>query len=74
MVYAIMYGKGAKTLGNDLGVSEEDADNLISEFKNTFSSIKRFLIKCMTDAGNNFINLKNYFNLLKNDLKKFLIR
>lgn len=46
----MLYGMGAKSLGEQLGVVEEDAAAFISDFKSTYPEIKTFidntLIKC----------------------------
>jgi DNA polymerase theta len=41
--YGIIYGIGARSLGEQLGLSEEDASVYIEKFKSRFSGIKKYL-------------------------------
>lgn len=41
--YGMIYGIGAKSLGQQLGVDEEKAARFIESFKSTYSGIRRFL-------------------------------
>ncbi|XP_071995113.1 DNA polymerase theta [Engystomops pustulosus] len=52
--YGIIYGMGAKSLGEQMGIEEEDAARYIESFKARYSGIQRFLrdtVKSCTARG-----------------------
>ena len=48
--YGIIYGIGAKALGEQLNVSEEDAAVYMEQFKDKYSGIKSYIRKTIDDA------------------------
>lgn len=48
--YGMLYGMGAITLSESLSISEDEAKQLISEFKSTFSGVNKFFSECVTQC------------------------
>ncbi|XP_076250621.1 DNA polymerase theta isoform X2 [Rhynchophorus ferrugineus] len=48
--YGIIYGMGAKTLADQLGVSEDDAFYFMETFRNTYEGIKQFTKRTIDDC------------------------
>jgi len=51
--YGIVYGIGAKSLGEQLGVVEEEALAFVSEFKSTYSGVSMWMEKVVADCRKN---------------------
>lgn len=48
--FGIVYGIGAFSLSRDIGVSVQEADTYIKNYKKTYSGIAAYLEKCVADA------------------------
>lgn len=47
---ALLYGKGANTLATDLGISVEEANDIINSVKEAFPKLDKFVADCITYA------------------------
>ena len=50
--YGMIYGIGAKSLAQQLGIGEEEAAKFTSSFLNNYQGLKRFLAQTLVDARN----------------------
>ena len=48
--FGLMYGMGSKALAKTLDISEHEAEELYTQYFNTYPSIKRYLDHCVTQA------------------------
>lgn len=46
----MVYGIGAKSLGEQLGVVEEEASVFLSDFKSTYPGVKKFMDLTLTEC------------------------
>ena len=46
----MLYGKGANTLATDLGISVEEANDIINSVKEAFPKLDKFVADCVTYA------------------------
>ena len=51
--YGMLYGIGSKTLGEQLGIEQEDAAQFIETFKSKYPTMKKFLNKTVQDCKEN---------------------
>ena len=64
--YGIIYGMGAKSLSEQLGVSEEDASAYMEQFKDKYVGVKRYIRTCVETTSSTGIpdfSLKTELNL-----------
>ncbi|MGN1318401.1 MAG: DNA polymerase I, partial [Lachnospirales bacterium] len=50
--FGIIYGMGAFSLSQDLGITKKEADNYIKSYFEKYPKIKAFIDKCVEDAHN----------------------
>ena len=48
--YGMIYGIGSKSLGEQLGVVEEEASVFLSSFRETYPGVKRFMDATLTEC------------------------
>ncbi len=48
--FGIMYGKGAYSLSQDIGVSVKEADSFLRNYLDTFPKVDEYMQKCIADA------------------------
>ena len=48
--YGMIYGIGTKSLGEQLGVVEEEASVFLSSFKSSYPGVKRFMDMTLTEC------------------------
>ena len=48
--FGIMYGKGAFSLGKDLGISVKEADTFLKTYLNTFPKVDGYMQNCIEHA------------------------
>ena len=48
--FGIMYGKGAYSLSQDIGVSVKEADTFLQNYLNTFPKVDEYMSGCIADA------------------------
>ena len=51
--YGMLYGIGAKALGEQLGISDDDASQFMESFKRKYPAMKKFLSKTVQDCRDN---------------------
>jgi hypothetical protein len=84
--YGIIYGMGAKSLSEQLGVSEEDAFAYMEQFKDKYVGVKRYIRTCVETTSSTgmpdfslklssvfLISYKTFFEVLKFETSKNLL-
>ena len=51
--YGMIYGIGSASLGEQLGVVEEEASVFMHDFKSTYPGVKRFMDRTLTECRKN---------------------